>query len=140
MLKSPSLAKGWREYAGVVVMKLPQNESLRPLARELRKNSTLSEVLLWNQLKNHQFFDLDFDRQKIIGNYIVDFYCPQLKLVIEIDGASHDNKLEYDLIRDEYFKSLGLNVIHFPDGDVKNNISVVLEYIGGFITTTPSHP
>ncbi len=119
-------------------MKLPQNESLRPLARELRKNSTLSEVLLWNQVKNRQFFNLDFDRQKIIGNYIVDFYCPQINLVIEIDGGSHDNKLEYDLKRDEYLKSLGLQVIHFSDSDVKNNMSVVLEYIGGFITTTPS--
>ena len=119
-------------------MKLPQNESLRPLARELRKNSTLSEVLLWNKLKNRQFFNLDFDRQKIIGNYIVDFYCPQLKLVIEIDGGSHDNKLEYDLKRDEYLKSFGLQVIHFADDNVKNNIGVVLEYIGNFITTTPS--
>ena len=122
----------------MVKMKLPQNKSLQPLARELRKNSTLSEVLLWNQLKNRQFFNLDFDRQKIIGNYIADFYCPQLKLVIEIDGGSHDNKLSYDLVRDEYFKTLGLQAIHFSDSDVKNNIGVVLEYIGGFITTTPS--
>lgn len=120
-------------------MKLPQNDSLRPLARDLRKDSTLSEVLLWNQLKNKQFFNLDFDRQKIIGNYIVDFYCPSLKLVIEIDGGSHDNKLSYDLVRDDYFKNLGLNVIHFSDADVKNNIGVVLEYIGRFITTTLSH-
>ena len=109
------------------------------MARELRKNSTLSEVLLWNKLKNHQFFNLDFDRQKIIGNYIVDFYCPALKLIIEIDGNSHDNKLDYDLERDKYFGELGLQVIHFTDNDVKNNIGVVLEYIGGFITTTPSH-
>lgn len=120
-------------------MKLPQNESLRPLARELRKNSTLAEVLLWNQLKNKQFFNLDFDRQKIIGNYIVDFYCPALNLVIEVDGNSHDNKLSYDLQRDEYFKKLGLQVIHFTDNDVKQNIGVVMEYIGRFITTTPSH-
>lgn len=120
-------------------MKLPQNKLLRPLARELRKNSTLSEVLLWNQLKNKQFFNLDFDRQKIIGNYIVDFYCPSLKLVIEIDGNSHDNKLSYDLKRDDYFALLGLQVIHFADSDVKNNIGVVLEYIGRLITTTPSH-
>ena len=120
-------------------MKLPQNKALRPLARELRKNSTLSEVLLRNQLKNKQFFNLDFDRQKIIGNYIVDFYCPALNLVVEIDGNSHDNKLSYDMKRDEYFISLGLQIIHFADMDVKNNIGVVLEYIGRFITTTPSH-
>ena len=95
-------------------------------------------MLLWNRLKNRQFFNLDFDRQKVIGNYIVDFYCPQLKLVIEIDGGSHDNKLSYDLERDEYFKTLGLQVVHFTDNDVRNNIGIVLEYIGGFISTTPS--
>ena len=119
-------------------MKIPQNKSLKNLARDLRKNATLAEVLLWNELKNRQFCNLDFDRQKIIGNYIADFYCPSLKLVIEVDGNSHDNKLSYDLVRDDYFKFHGLNVIHFSDNDVKHNMGVVLEYIGRFITTTPS--
>ena len=89
-------------------IKLPANKYLRKNARELRKNSTLSEVLLWNLLKNKRTNGLDFDRQRIIGNYIVDFYCSKLKLVIEIDGCSHDNKYIYDKTRDEYLKSLGL--------------------------------
>ena len=115
-------------------MKLPQNKSLRPLARELRKDSTLSEVLLWNQLKNKQFFNLDFDRQKIIGNYIVDFYCPSLKLVIEIDGGSHDNKLSYDLtkIYSETFKNEKLynNLFDSTSSLIKNILAQMGKGIG----------
>ena len=107
-------------------IKLPVNKELRKNARELRKNSTLSEVLLWNLLKNKRANNLDFDRQKIIGNYIVDFYCPKLKLVIEIDGSSHDNKYKYDKKRHNYLESLGLKVIHFDDRDVKFNIDKVI--------------
>ncbi|MGQ4006258.1 DUF559 domain-containing protein [Francisellaceae bacterium CB300] len=88
--------------------KLPYNPKLKQRAKELRKAGNLSEVLLWNRLKRKQFLKLDFDRQKIIGNYIVDFYCPNLGVVIEIDGSSHDNKEGYDRIRDEYLKGLGL--------------------------------
>ena len=110
-------------------IKLPANKELRKNARELRKNSTLSEVLLWNLLKNKRANGLDFDRQKIIGNYIVDFYCPKIRLVIEIDGSSHDNKYTYDKKRDNYLKSLGLKVMHFDDRDVKFNIDKVIHSI-----------
>ena len=126
-------------------MKLPANKPLRTLARNLRKNSTLSEVLLWNQLKQKRANGLDFDRQKIIGNYIVDFYCAKLKLVIEIDGCSHDNKYLYDKIRHEYLESLGLTVLHIDDLDVKTRMTDVLNGIETFInyhypalTGTPS--
>ena len=114
-------------------MKLPVNKSLRNLARNLRKNSTLSEVLLWNHLKQKRANGLDFDRQKVIGNYIVDFYCPKLKLVIEIDGCSHDNKYIYDKIRHEYLESLGLTVLHIDDLDIKTKINDVLYNIETFI-------
>ena len=107
-------------------IKLPANKDLRKNARELRKNSTLSEVLLWNLLKNKRTNGLDFDRQKVIGNYIVDFYCPKLKLVIEIDGSSHDNKYTYDKKRDTYLKSLGLQILHIDDRDVKFRIDKVI--------------
>ncbi len=126
-------------------IKLPANKELRKNARELRKNSTLSEVLLWNLLKNKRANGLDFDRQRIIGNYIVDFYCPKLNLVIEIDGCSHDNKYTYDKKRDNYLKSLGLHVVHFDDYDVKFNINKVILTIEEIInnhypalTCTPS--
>lgn len=114
-------------------MKLPVNKDLRQRARELRRNSTLSEVLLWQILKNKRAYGLDFDRQKIIGNYIVDFYCPKLNLVLEIDGSSHDDKYEYDARRDDYLTGLGLTVLHIEDRDVKFNMSKVLYMIEAVI-------
>ena len=114
-------------------MKLPANTSLKTNARKLRKNSTLSEVLLWNHLKQKHVNGLDFDRQKIIGNYIVDFYCAKLKLVIEIDGSSHDNKYIYDMNRDKYLQSLGLKILHIDDLDVKTRMDNVITSIETFI-------
>jgi very-short-patch-repair endonuclease len=96
-------------------MSLPYNPKLKDKAKELRQAGNLSEVILWNVIKNKQLLGLDFDRQKIIGNYIVDFYCPNLGLVIEIDGESHDFKGEYDVEREQFLKDLGLEIIHFED-------------------------
>lgn len=113
-------------------MRLPKNKSLIKRARELRKNSTLSEVLFWNMVKNKQIDGLDFDRQTIIGNYIVDFFCPQLDVVIEIDGCSHNNKQEYDHRRDMYLQSLGLHVLHIYDEDLKRDIGGVFQMVCNF--------
>lgn len=76
--------------------------------------------------KKKKFLGLDFDRQKIIGNYIVDFYIKKLGIVIEIDGVSHNEKLVEDKKRHEYLKSLGLKVVRYTDKDVKFNLDVVL--------------
>jgi len=119
-------------------MKFPINMSLKERARELRKNSTLAEVLFWNAVKNKQFCGLDFDRQRIIGNYIVDFYCAELNLVIEIDGESHDNKQEYDQARDDYLTSWDLSIWHISDTDVKCNINAILQRLREYCETTPS--
>jgi very-short-patch-repair endonuclease len=108
---------------------LPYNPALKQRAKELRKAGNLSEALFWNAVKNRQFNDLDFDRQRVIGNYIVDFYCFELALVIEIDGSSHDDKQEYDLARDQYLEALGLKVCHVPDTDVKTNLEGVLALV-----------
>lgn len=108
---------------------LPYNPILKERARELRKAGNLAEVLFWKQVRNKSFKGLDFDRQKIIGNYIVDFYCPNFNVVIEIDGSSHDDKQEYDALRDEYLKSLGLVVIHITDFEVKENMDAVMQYL-----------
>ncbi|MCL2339204.1 MAG: endonuclease domain-containing protein [Proteobacteria bacterium] len=84
---------------------------------------TLSEVLIWKELYRKKFLGLNFDRQKVIGNYIVDFYCPDIGMVVEIDGDSHDFKEKYDTKRDTYLESLGLIVIHLGDLEIKKNIS-----------------
>ncbi len=115
-------------------MNLPYNKSLIPRARELRKNSTLSEVLLWNVLKQKRAMGFDFDRQKIIGNYIVDFYCAKLNLVLEIDGSSHDDKYVYDDERHKYLESLGLTVVHIDDKDIKFKMTGVLDMLEILLT------
>ena len=75
---------------------------------------------------NGQLHGLDFDRQKIIGNYIVDFFCASESLVIEIDGCSHDNKVEYDKKREDYLLSLGLRVLHIRASEVLQNLEGVM--------------
>jgi very-short-patch-repair endonuclease len=91
---------------------LPYNPALRTRAKELRKAGILHEALFWNQIKSGKLNKLDFDREKIVGNYIADFYCAEKDVVIEIDGSSHDGREEYDKQRDEFLISLGLTVIH----------------------------
>jgi very-short-patch-repair endonuclease len=110
-------------------MDLPFNPNLKERAKELRQAGNLSEVLFWNQVKNKQFKGFDFDRQKIVGNYIVDFFCTNCKVVIEIDGSSHDDKQEYDAARDTFLQNLGLTVIHIPIGDVMKNMGGVMEML-----------
>jgi len=77
-------------------IRLPYDARLRTRARELRKAGNLSEVILWKAVRDKQFLGLDFDRQRIIGHYIVDFYIKRLGIVVEIDGSSHIEKEEYD--------------------------------------------
>ena len=104
----------------------PFNPALRERAKALRKAGNLSEVLLWQQLRNRKFKGFDFDRQKIIGNYIVDFYCINCRVVIEVDGISHDHKEEHDREREVYLKELGLTVIHIAAADVLKRLSDVM--------------
>jgi very-short-patch-repair endonuclease len=107
----------------------PPNETFKQRARELRKNSTLSEVLLWNQLKNKQL-GIDFNRQIVINNrYIADFCARKHNIIVEIDGSSHGDKLEYDIERHNYLTNLGFTVIHVYDLDVKRHMADVLLFI-----------
>ena len=99
-------------------MALPYNMELRERARELRKAGNLSEVLMWQQLHKRKFKGYDFDRQKIIGNFIVDFYCIDCNTVIEIVGNSHNEKADYNKSRDAFLQDLGLSIIHIQDIDV----------------------
>src|SRR3990172_12092957 len=99
--------------------------------RELRKNQTDVERLLWKQIRNKNFFGLKFFRQYSVGAYIVDFYCPKLKLAIELDGGQHAEEgiKEYDKIRTDYLKLMGIKVMRFWNNDVIHNIEGVLEEI-----------
>jgi very-short-patch-repair endonuclease len=119
----------------------PYNPALKERARELRNNSTLSEVLLWNELKNGKMKGKDFHRQKPIMDYIVDFFCPELGMAIEIDGGSHDNEnaCRNDRERQKKIEELEIQFLRFNDVDVKRNMAGVLKVIEQWIGEhTPS--
>lgn len=98
------------------------------------------EVILWSYLRNKMLAGHRFRRQYGIDRYVVDFYCPKAKLVIEIDGDSHFNEesQEYDRIRDDYVKSLGMHVIRFTNRDVCENLDGVLQKIKKLLKAPPS--
>ncbi len=110
-------------------MSLKYNGSILPLAKHMRKDATPQENHLWYDfLSTHK---MHFQRQKVINNYIADFYCHRAKLVIEIDGSQHYTRegKEYDLARTEILTKLGLTVIRFMNFDIDKNFSGVCEYI-----------
>lgn len=112
---------------------LPKNKELQNRAKALRKGYNLSEVIFWKQVRNGTFHNLDFDRQRIIGNYIVDFYLKSLGLVIEIDGSSHDFKEEYDEKRQLFLESLDLIIFKISDFRIKNDLANVMKELEDFI-------
>jgi len=119
---------------------IPYNPALKSLARNLRKNMTLSEVLLWNQLKQKQMMGFDFDRQRPIGEYIVDFYCKELSLVIEIDGDSHTYRYDYDEERQSSLEKKGVRFLRFDDLEVKKDMNNVLRVIVDWINKNKNPP
>ncbi|MEB3249650.1 MAG: endonuclease domain-containing protein [Merismopediaceae bacterium] len=112
---------------------LPYNPQLIARAREMRKNPTLAERKLWGYLRN---FPVKMWRQKPINQFIVDFYCPKLKLVIEVDGDSHFTQegLVYDQERTQILENYGLKVVRFTNYEVLNNFEVVCEKIMSYYT------
>ena len=114
-------------------MKIHYNPKLMPLARKLRSEGTLAEVLLWFELKGRKVRGYKFTRQKPIGDYIVDFFCNRLRLTIEIDGITHENNLEADEKRQEEIENLGIRFLRFDDLDVRKNLNGVLMAITDWI-------
>lgn len=112
---------------------IPYNPKLKERARQLRKNMTLSEVLLWNRLKGGQVLGLDFDRQRPLDEFIVDFYCKELMLAIEIDGRSHDVKKEKDKRRQRRLELFGVRFLRFWDGEVKRDLDGVVRRIEAWV-------
>ena len=104
------------------------NPILKDLARQLRKNSTLAEVLLWQNIKGKSY-GYEFHRQVPIDEFIVDFYCHELRLAIEIDDNTHDYNYNKDEERQKILEGFGISFLRFGDQDVKRNINDVLRAI-----------
>ena len=122
---------------------IPYNPKLKEYARQLRNNSTKSEIYLWKYLKGKQMMGYDFHRQKPLDNYIVDFYCYELMVAIEIDGYTH--LLEEVQVKDEKkekrLNELGITVLRFQDDLVFNDIENVLRKIEVYISEfEKTHP
>jgi very-short-patch-repair endonuclease len=117
------------------VVNLPYNVSLKSRAKSLRKAGNFSEVVFWKEVRNKSFWNIDFDRQRIIGNYIVDFYVKALGLVVEIDGEIHNFQEEYDSKRESYLKDLGLKVFRISTTKILFDTENVMKDLEQFIIT-----
>ena len=110
-------------------MKFLRNDpTLKQRRRELRRNQTETERTLWAHLRNKQFYGIKFFRQYSIGPYILDFYCPTMKVAVELDGGQHnqcENK-EYDTARSEYLKAQGIDVMRFWNNEILLDVESVL--------------
>ncbi|NWK73830.1 endonuclease domain-containing protein [Acinetobacter sp. SwsAc6] len=105
------------------------NVQLLKFSRQLRSNSTDAENLMWQLLRAKRFMNLKFRRQHVIQSYIVDFYCHEIGLVIELDGSQHglDDAIEYDAERTKFLEALGLTVVRYWNHDVLGQTDTVLE-------------
>ena len=107
------------------------NPKLLEFARNMRHSATDAESLMWQILRARRFMDLKFRRQHVIQPYIVDFYCHDIGLVIELDGSQHgtDDAIEYDAERTQFLEALGLTVVRYWNHDVLGRTDVVLEHL-----------
>ena len=113
---------------------IPYNKKLNERARKLRNNSTLAEVILWNELKAGKIKGYKFNRQKPLGNYIADFYCKKLNLIIEIDGISHIGNELKDIRRQVHLEGFKLNFLRFDDAEIKESLPYVIQKIETYIS------
>jgi len=109
------------------------NQSLKQRASHLRNNPTSSEYILWLQLKAKKLKGLRFIRQKPIDRYIVDFYCPKSRIIIEVDGQSHIDKYQYDIERQFELERLGFRVLRVSEAYIRNNLVGVLDTIVKYV-------
>ena len=122
---------------------IPYNPNLKELARQLRNNSTKAEIILWQKLKGKQMYGYDFHRQKPIDNYLIDFFCHELMLGIEVDGYSHQiiEVFNKDVKKEGVMNMLGIHILRFSDGqvlkDTDNVIRAIEWYIANFEEHTP---
>ncbi len=118
---------------------IPYNPILKERARQLRKNMTKGEISLWQFLKGKQLLGADFDRQRPIDQFIVDFYCKDWMLAIEIDGSSHDSleAQERDRIRQATLEDLGVGFLRFSEYDACQHPEAIIEVIKEWLLSHP---
>ena len=118
-------------FDSIMNSNLHNRKYLKDYRKDLRNNMTFSEARLWSCLKNKQLSGRKFRRQHSIGNYIVDFFCFSEKLIIEVDGTSHDNYISEmnDIERDDYLKNHGFRILRFAAKDIEFNLEGVLQEI-----------
>ena len=109
-------------------------------AKALRRALTPAERKLWAYLRNHQLNGLGFRRQHALGQFIVDFCCPERKGIVEVDGHSHANQTEYDTARTKWLESRGWRVLRFTNRDVAQNVEGVLKAIAEALDPHPNPP
>ncbi|TMU55003.1 endonuclease domain-containing protein [Flagellimonas algicola] len=114
---------------------IPYNPKLKELARQLRNSSTKAEIILWQKLKSKQLYGYDFHRQKPIDNYILDFFCHELMLGIEVDGYSHQlvEVFKKDKVKESVMLKLGISLLRFSDEQVLKDMDNVLRAIEDYI-------
>lgn len=120
---------------------IPYNPKLKELARELRNNSTKAEIILWLKLKGKQMYGYDFHRQKPIDNYILDFFCHELMLAIEVDGYSHEflEIQQKDSIKEKRMNEFEISVLRFSDHEVLKDMENVIRAIEFYIEEYEKH-
>lgn len=125
---TPAFHKGG---PGRISVTLKYRSKLKQISRNLRSNQTDAEQLLWSRLRRRQIEGVQFYRQRPIGRYVVDFYAPTAKLVIEVDGGQHYEvaQRQLDAIRDESLQSIGLRVLRFSNLDVMRELENVLQVV-----------
>ena len=110
------------------------------LAREFRKNPTKAEKQMWQALRNRCFLNLKFRRQHLLEGYLLDFYCQELKLAVEIDGAIHRSQREEDIKRQKAIEQSGIRFYRIKNEQVERNINKVLEDLANFVNALTPDP
>jgi very-short-patch-repair endonuclease len=120
-------------------VKRPPGEEPLKFQRDMRKNMTEPERKLWSVVRNRQIGDAKFRKQTWLGSYLVDFYCADVRLVVEVDGDSHAHQQDYDARRTAWLEREGFKVIRFSNDDVMRNLDGVVEMIRDALAPSPSH-
>jgi very-short-patch-repair endonuclease len=130
------LSEGWVEMTEIF-----NNSRYKDSRKYLRNHPTFTESILWKYLKGKQLCGYKFRRQYSVNKFILDFYCPKLKLAVEIDGITHENahQREYDYKRQLYIESFSIILIRFSDDEILSNLDLVIEKTAAHIKRIESY-